>query len=149
MKAFVDASVIVAILKREAGHEELLKQLMEVGSRFYVSPLVRFEATAALVKLEVDYLQQKTGKVTPESRSQAIEAARKLVGDFIGEIEAGEIIIDSRIGQGALDAMADYGRMANHPAALNFGDCFSYAAAKSNRLKLLYKGNDFSETDLA
>lgn len=149
MKAFIDASVIVAILKQEAGHEELVKQLAEPGSRFYVSPLVRFEATAAIVKLEVDYLQQKSGKVTPESRKKAIGVARKLVDAFVSEIGANDIIIDNRVGQGALDAMAEYGRMANHPAALNFGDCFAYAAAKTNRLKLLYKGNDFSETDIA
>jgi len=148
LKAFIDASVIVAILKREAGHEELIKVLIEAGSRFYISPLVRFEATAALVKMEVDYIQQKTGKVTPDCRKKALETARKLVDVLVSEIEASDVMIDSRVGQGAIDAMAEYGRMVNHPAALNFGDCFSYACAKTNRLKLIYKGNDFSETDL-
>jgi len=60
-----------------------------------------------------------------------------------------EIIIDSRVGQGALDAMLDYGRTANHPAALDLGDCLSYAAAKSNGLKLPYKSHDFSKRDMA
>ncbi len=36
-----------------------------------------------------------------------------------------------------------------HKADLNFGDCFAYACAKAHRLSLLYKGNDFSQTDLA
>lgn len=35
-----------------------------------------------------------------------------------------------------------------HPAALNFGDCFAYALAKERDLPLLYKGEDFSRTDL-
>jgi ribonuclease VapC len=36
----------------------------------------------------------------------------------------------------------------NHPAALNFGDCFSYDTAKSYACPLLYVGEDFSKTDL-
>jgi ribonuclease VapC len=35
-----------------------------------------------------------------------------------------------------------------HPASLNFGDCFSYALAKLRGDPLLFKGNDFSKTDL-
>lgn len=35
-----------------------------------------------------------------------------------------------------------------HPAALNFGDCLSYALAKETGRRLLYKGNDFLKTDL-
>jgi ribonuclease VapC len=34
------------------------------------------------------------------------------------------------------------------PAALNMGDCYAYACAKSNRVKLLFKGSDFGETDI-
>ena len=40
-----------------------------------------------------------------------------------------------------------YGR-GRHPAALNFGDCFSYALAKTTGERLLYKGSDFSRTDV-
>ncbi len=35
-----------------------------------------------------------------------------------------------------------------HPASLNFGDCFAYACARQLGLPLLYKGNDFSGTDI-
>ncbi len=35
-----------------------------------------------------------------------------------------------------------------HPAALNFGDCFSYALARVTDEPLLYKGNDFAQTDI-
>lgn len=38
--------------------------------------------------------------------------------------------------------------IGRHPANLNFGDCFSYALAKSTGEPLLYKGNDFAHTDI-
>lgn len=47
----------------------------------------------------------------------------------------------------ASTAFARYGK-GRHPAALNFGDCFTYALAKATREPLLFKGNDFSKTDL-
>ena len=40
-----------------------------------------------------------------------------------------------------------YGK-GRHPAKLNFGDCFSYALAALTGEPLLYKGNDFSQTDI-
>jgi ribonuclease VapC len=50
---------------------------------------------------------------------------------------------------------ADYARRAhrafgrgNHAAGLNFGDCFSYALSKASGEPLLYKGDDFSRTDV-
>jgi ribonuclease VapC len=48
----------------------------------------------------------------------------------------------------ARQAYADFGR-GNHPAALNFGDCFAYALAKATGEPLLFKGNDFARTDIA
>ena len=36
----------------------------------------------------------------------------------------------------------------NHPAALNFGDCFAYALAKTTGEPLLFKGEDFPQTDI-
>ena len=35
-----------------------------------------------------------------------------------------------------------------HPAGLNFGDCFAYELAKTEGCRLLYVGNDFSQTDI-
>jgi ribonuclease VapC len=46
-------------------------------------------------------------------------------------------------------AYRDFGRGSGHPALLNFGDCFAYALAKSMREPLLFKGDDFSQTDVA
>ena len=36
-----------------------------------------------------------------------------------------------------------------HPAGLNFGDCLAYATARLANAPLLFKGNDFTQTDLA
>jgi ribonuclease VapC len=48
----------------------------------------------------------------------------------------------------AYDALLRYGKGNGHPAQLNFGDLFSYATAKSRGIPLLYKGNDFAQTDI-
>ncbi|BDI07347.1 type II toxin-antitoxin system VapC family toxin [Sphaerotilus microaerophilus] len=48
----------------------------------------------------------------------------------------------------AYAAFITYGRGSGHPAGLNFGDVFSYALAKVRGLPLLFKGNDFAQTDL-
>jgi ribonuclease VapC len=45
------------------------------------------------------------------------------------------------------DAYLRWGK-GKHPAGLNFGDCFSYEAAKSNACPLLYVGSDFEQTDI-
>ena len=47
----------------------------------------------------------------------------------------------------ARQAFARFGK-GRHPAKLNFGDCMSYALAKSLDAPLLYKGNDFALTDI-
>jgi ribonuclease VapC len=47
----------------------------------------------------------------------------------------------------AIDAYQTFGK-GRHPAALNMGDCNSYATAKIAGAALLYKGNDFVLTDL-
>jgi ribonuclease VapC len=44
-------------------------------------------------------------------------------------------------------AFLTYGK-GRHPAGLNFGDCFSYALAKSLSEPLLFKGDDFAQTDI-
>ena len=48
----------------------------------------------------------------------------------------------------SFQAYERYGK-GRHPAKLNFGDLFAYALAKSQNLPLLFKGDDFSKTDLA
>ncbi len=48
----------------------------------------------------------------------------------------------------AVAAFQAFGKGTGHPAALNFGDCLTYALAKSRGEPLLFKGNDFSHTDI-
>ena len=48
----------------------------------------------------------------------------------------------------ARQAYRDFGKGSGHPAQLNFGDCFAYALARQTGQPLLYKGDDFSRTDL-
>ncbi|MFD2057782.1 type II toxin-antitoxin system VapC family toxin [Mesorhizobium calcicola] len=137
---FVDASVIVAILAKEQGWEELLKQIDGAGG-LHVSALVRLEATLALGRVNADAGR----KPTPEM----LAAARDLVDAFIVEVDARNVSIDEDIGGRAIDASIRYGKAVGHPADLNLGDCFAYACAKALDVPLLYMGNDFLRTDLA
>ena len=65
-------------------------------------------------------------------------------------LDAGDVVlvpVDSAIAEAALDAWRRFGK-GNHPAGLNFGDCFSYATATHYDVPLLCVGEDFSRTDL-
>lgn len=57
------------------------------------------------------------------------------------------VAFDERHYRAAEDALDRYGR-ARHRASLNMGDCFSYAVSAVAKAPLLFKGRDFSETDL-
>ncbi len=48
----------------------------------------------------------------------------------------------------ARGAYRDFGKGTGHPAQLNFGDCFAYALAKAKGQPLLFKGTDFTRTDV-
>ena len=48
----------------------------------------------------------------------------------------------------AREAYRDFGRGSGHPARLNFRDCFSYALSKASNEPLLFKGDDFTRTDV-
>ncbi|HYC05974.1 MAG TPA: type II toxin-antitoxin system VapC family toxin [Azospirillaceae bacterium] len=50
--------------------------------------------------------------------------------------------------EAAIRAFSTFGKGMGHPAQLNLGDVFSYALAKVHGVPLLYKGNDFSRTDI-
>lgn len=55
---------------------------------------------------------------------------------------------DSEQAELARTAWRHYGKGNNHPAQLNFGDCFAYALSKISGEPLLFKGNDFMQTDV-
>jgi ribonuclease VapC len=78
-----------------------------------------------------------------------IEAAQVTIAQFIEDLGIKEIRVSADIGRKAVGAAKRYGRVAGHAADLNFADCFAYACAKEHRVPLLYKGNDFTQTDLA
>ena len=80
-----------------------------------------------------------------------IVAARRNVGEEVARIIDGlgfEILpVTPASARRIAGAYARWGRGA-HPAALNFGDCFSYEMAKENSCPLLFVGDDFAKTDL-
>ena len=57
------------------------------------------------------------------------------------------IAVDLPQAHAAREAFRQFGK-GRHPAGLNFGDCFSYALAKGRSEPLLFKGGDFSQTDI-
>ena len=67
---------------------------------------------------------------------------------FLGRGSVELVPVDDEQAQAARRAFMSYGK-GRHPAALNFGDCFSYALAKTSGRPLLYKGGDFAQTDVA
>jgi ribonuclease VapC len=66
---------------------------------------------------------------------------------FLYRAEVEIIPVDREQAEVARTAWRQYGK-SRHPAGLNYGDCFSYALAKATGERLLFKGNDFSGTDL-
>lgn len=128
---FVDASAVVAILGQEPDGADLRTRMRADPARYY-SAIVRWEVVAALVK-SYGY----------DPRSAAL-----LADDFFQTFDFVLIDIGAHEAHLATTAYARYGR-GRHPAALKLGDCFAYACAKSIGAELLYKGEDFSLTDLA
>jgi ribonuclease VapC len=56
--------------------------------------------------------------------------------------------VDAAQASAAFAAWRRFGK-GRHPAGLNLGDCFSYALARAAGAPLLFKGNDFAQTDIA
>ena len=127
---FVDTSVIVAILSKEPDATEFANKIEAVEC-----------CTSALVILEAAMrLSTKLG-IDPVAVEQRIQA-------FMDEARIALAPMDARTASLAVKAFADYGKGRGHPAQLNLADCLSYACAKAQGIPLLYKGNDFSHTDL-
>jgi ribonuclease VapC len=68
--------------------------------------------------------------------------------DFVREAELLVEPVTATQVQIARAAYRAYGRGTGHPAKLNFGDCFAYALARETGEPLLFKGDDFSRTDV-
>jgi ribonuclease VapC len=75
--------------------------------------------------------------------ADAVQDLRLLVNEFVAEV----VPLDAAHAEVAFAAWQRFGKR-RHPAALNLGDCFSYATARLAGAPLLFKGDDFSQTDI-
>ena len=128
---FIDASAIVAILTREPGADALV-DVLDSAREPLTSPIALFEAVLGLSR----------------KRRASIEDAQNDVREFLQMTGTRTIPITAKEVETALAAFARYGKGRGHPAKLNLGDCFAYAMAKNHGAALLFKGNDFGQTDV-
>jgi len=75
------------------------------------------------------------------------EAGCRELDNLVASLEIDIVAFDARHVAEAQRAFRMYGK-GRHRAALNFGDCLAYALAKALDMPLLFKGNDFSLTDI-
>ena len=127
----VDASAIVAILTGEP-ERDALTDALERASEITTSPLAIYEATLGLVRI----------------LRRSVEDAEADVTEFLRLARVAVQPIQPETVHVALEAFARYGKGRGHPARLNLGDCFIYAQTKVGGASLLYKGEDFSKTDI-
>jgi ribonuclease VapC len=128
MAAFVlDASALLSVVLGEPDAEQLAERLASPG-RKVVSAATLFESAVAAERrggLEArDRLDRLVTRVSPEV-----------------------VPFDQAHLGWAREAYRRFGK-GRHPAALNLGDCIAYATARHQALPLLFKGDDFSRTDL-
>jgi ribonuclease VapC len=124
----LDSSVLLHILFREPGYLEVSHQLNDAPQLFVGAPTL-VEAVIVLVRRE--------------GESQAL-----LLEELLRRLKVAVVPFAEEHYREALWAFRRYGK-GRHPAALNFGDCLSYAVARAAGLPLAYVGDDFAQTDLA
>jgi ribonuclease VapC len=124
----VDASALVAILKREP-EQAAFSALLESTPDVAMSAATYFETSIVIDSLRSPQISLALDDLIERSKIQIVPVT----------VEQANI---------ARQAHRDYGRGSGHPANLNFGDCFSYALARARREPILYKGDDFVHTDL-
>ena len=123
----VDSSAIIAIVLREPGWERVFEGLRAGANCAIGAPTL---AETGIV------LTAKIGKRAPAILARVLQETGLTVIPFTED--------HWRV---AVDAYARYGR-GRHRAALNFGDCLTYAVARLADQPLLFVGDDFSRTDL-
>lgn len=123
----IDTSAIVAILQKEPETGRFLA-LIEADATRLMSAASYLEA-AIIIEVRFGY--------------DGIRDLKLFLSEAGIEIEP--VTLDHA--ETAREAYRDYGR-GNHPAGLNYGDCFAYALAKATDEPLLFKGDDFSQTDI-
>ena len=125
----VDSSVLVAIVLREPGAETFLNALLDRDETAYIGAVTAFEAALVLAR--------RLGA-----------PGLPILDGLMNEIEFEIVPFDGAQIAAARAAYLRFGK-GRHPARLNLGDCCAYALAKTLRQPLLYKGRDFSRTDIA
>ena len=124
----VDTSALVAILFDEPDAARYA-QAIETAPRRALSAASYVEAAAVV---------DRTGDPVVSRRLDDLLTA--------GSIAVEPVTVEqARL---ARAAYRDFGKGSGHPAALNFGDCFSYALARERGEPLLFKGDDFAHTDV-
>ena len=124
----IDSSALVAILREEVEGDALLQKVNNTfGCRISAA----------------SYLE--TSIVIDASRDPI---ASRRVDDLITDAGIAIEPVTEAQARIAREAYRDFGKGSGHPAQLNFGDCFAYALAKDKGEPLLFKGDDFSKTDL-
>jgi ribonuclease VapC len=123
----VDTSALIAILGKEPDAALYAEAIAEADT-----PLI---SAATLLELHIVMLNRHG--------ASAARVVDRLIQDAAFQIEN----FTAQHFELAREAYARYGKGKN-VAGLNYGDCFSYALAKATGLPLLFKGQDFSKTDL-
>ena len=124
----IDSSAVIAILFDEPEAQALLSQIA-------VADVCRL-SSASLVEIGIVLRRDAAAQ-----RRAAFDEMLRLFAIKIEPVTEEQAYL-------ALDAYDLFGKGTGHPAGLNYGDCFSYALAKQTGEALLFKGNDFTRTDL-
>ncbi|MES2441861.1 MAG: type II toxin-antitoxin system VapC family toxin [Pseudomonadota bacterium] len=124
----VDSSAIVAVLREEPEAGPLFEALLANAGHMRMSAANYLEA----------------GIVIDQNDDPALSAR---LDALLAELQIEIIPVSSELARIGRQAYREFGK-GNHPARLNFGDCFAYALAKASGEPLLFKGNDFSQTDI-
>lgn len=127
----IDASAIVAMLTDEPEGPVLAERLARAREPI-TTAVALFEAVLGIAR----------------RRAVPPAEARAIVAELLTTVGIRMVPITPEMGDHALDAFARYGKGTGHPAQLNMGDCFAYAAARAHRAALLFKGEDFTHTDV-
>lgn len=123
----LDTSALVAILTKEP-EADAFAAVIRSADHVVIGLPTLFELHIVLA-----------GRSGPKASAAAIETL------MVPQIK--QTAFDHRHGAAAVDAFVRFGK-GRHPARLNFGDCMAYATAKVADCPLLYKGDDFGQTDI-
>lgn len=124
----VDASAMIAILRDEPEALSYAKVIASASSR----------RISAVNYIEAAVVIDGSRDPVASRRFDDLVRAAQLVTEPVTEAQV----------QIAREAYRDFGKGSGHPAGLNLGDCFAYALAKVTGEPILFKGDDFTHTDL-